>query len=57
MAEIRVEPRRRMGAWPWVVGLLVLALAIWALASLLGADDGDEIVEQLETPPPPAQPR
>lgn len=57
MAEIRVEPRRRMGAWPWVVGLLVLALAIWALAELLGEDDGDDIVEQLETQPAPAEPR
>jgi hypothetical protein len=38
-----------MGAWPWVVGLLVLALAIWGLAELLGEDDGDDVVEQMET--------
>jgi hypothetical protein len=37
-----------MGPWPWVVGILVLALAIWALAELLGEDDGDELVEQLK---------
>lgn len=49
MAEIRVEPRRKIGAWPWVVGLLVLALAIWGLAELLGEDDGDDVVEQMET--------
>ena len=48
MADIRVEKRRKMGRWPWVVGLLVLALAIWAVAELLGEDDGDEIVEQLD---------
>ena len=49
VAEIRVEPRRKIGAWPWVVGLLVLALAIWGLAELLGEDDGDDVVEQMET--------
>ena len=48
MADIRVEKRRKMGRWPWVVGLLVLALAIWGLAEILGEDDGDEIVDQLD---------
>lgn|GEM_PF-7039638 len=50
MAEIRVEGRRGMGVWPWAVGLLVLAVAIWAMATLLGHDDGDEVVDQMDTP-------
>jgi hypothetical protein len=48
VADIRVERRRKLGVWPWAVGLLVLALAIWALAEILGEDDGDEIVDQLD---------
>ncbi|HEX8210719.1 MAG TPA: hypothetical protein VF584_11125 [Longimicrobium sp.] len=49
MAEIRVERTRKLGKWPWFVGLLVLALAIWALAEILGEDDGGDVVEQLDT--------
>lgn len=45
-----------MGAWPWVAGVLVLALAIWALAEILGEDDGDEVVDQLQTQGAPAAP-
>jgi len=48
MADIRVERRRKLGLWPWAVGLLVVALAIWGVATVLGADDGDEVVEQLQ---------
>ncbi len=48
VADIRVERRPKMGKWPWAVGLLVLALAIWALAEILGEDDGDEIVDELD---------
>jgi hypothetical protein len=48
VADIRVEKRRKMGMWPWLVGVLVLALAIWALTEILGQDDGDEIVDQLD---------
>ena len=48
MADIRVERTRKLGKWPWLVGLLVLALAIWGLAEILGEDDGDDVVEQLD---------
>ncbi len=48
MADIRVERTRKLGKWPWLVGLLVLALAIWVIAEILGEDDGDEVVEQLD---------
>ena len=54
VTEIRVERRRRIGVWPWLAGVLVLALAIWALAELLGEDDGDEVVDQLGTQSAPA---
>ncbi len=52
MADIRVEPRRP-GAWPWIAGLIVLALLIWGLTRLLGGDD-DVVVDQAV--PPPAAP-
>ena len=32
MADINIE-RKRPSIWPWVVGLLVLALLIWAIAA------------------------
>ena len=57
MADIRIERRRRIGAWPWLAGVLVLALAIWALAEVLGEDDGDDVVDQLDTPAAPARSR
>ena len=31
MAELNVE-RRKRHAWPWILGLLALALIIWAIA-------------------------
>lgn len=47
MADINVE-RKGPSIWPWIIGLLVLALLIWALAELLGDDDDDLV----ETPVP-----
>lgn len=52
MADIRVETRRP-GAWPWIAGLIVLALLIWGLTRLLGGDD-DEIVDRAVPPAPAA---
>lgn len=51
VAEIRVEPRRP-GAWPWIAGLVVLALLIWGLTRVLGGDD--DVVEET-VPPAPAE--
>jgi hypothetical protein len=32
-----VETRRRgPSIWPWIIGLIVLALLVWALAELFG---------------------
>jgi hypothetical protein len=52
VADIRVEPRRP-GAWPWIAGLIVLALLIWGLTRLLGGDD-DVVVDQAVPPAPTA---
>jgi hypothetical protein len=38
MADINVE-RKGPSIWPWIIGLIVLALLIWALAEMLGDDD------------------
>jgi hypothetical protein len=38
MADIDVE-RKGPSIWPWIIGLIVLALLIWALASLFGEDE------------------
>lgn len=37
MADLNVE-RKSPGVWPWVLGLLVLALVIWGLVELFGGD-------------------
>jgi hypothetical protein len=31
MAEIRVEHKQGRSAWPWIVGIIVLALLAWAM--------------------------
>lgn len=41
MADINVE-RKGASMWPWIIGLLVLALLIWLLFSLMDSDD-DEV--------------
>lgn len=32
MAEINIEKKHRGAIWPWIVGLIVLLLIIWAIA-------------------------
>jgi hypothetical protein len=46
MADINVE-RKGASIWPWILGLLVAALLIWALAGLFGDDE-----EEVETTDP-----
>jgi hypothetical protein len=38
MADINVE-RKRPSLVPWLVGLILLALLVWAAAKVLGGDD------------------
>jgi hypothetical protein len=38
VADINVE-RKGPSIWPWIIGLIVLALLIWALTQVLGRDD------------------
>lgn len=45
MADIDVE-RKETSIWPWLIGLLVLALLIWALAELLSDDDDDVVIDE-----------
>ena len=39
MADINVERSGPM-LWPWIIGLLVLALIVWALMEMYGTDTG-----------------
>lgn len=40
MAEIRVE-RKRTSLLPWILGILLLALVIWAVAESMNNDVDD----------------
>ena len=40
MAEIHVERKRTTNIWPWIIGLILAALLIWALYSVMDRDDG-----------------
>ncbi len=42
MADINVE-RKSPGIWPWIIGLIVLALLIWALVAAMDGDDDAEV--------------
>lgn len=47
MAEIRVERKRRPSILPWLLALLVLALAIWAITEMMD-DDREDAVREAE---------
>jgi hypothetical protein len=42
MADINVQ-KKGASIWPWILGLLVAALLIWALMTLFGGGDEDEV--------------
>ncbi|MEX2572412.1 MAG: hypothetical protein WD737_14025 [Gemmatimonadota bacterium] len=44
MADINVE-RKGPSVWPWILGLIVLALLVWAFIEMFDAEPA--------TPPPP----
>jgi hypothetical protein len=39
MADINIERKSSPPIWLWIVGLLLLGLLIWAIASMMGRDD------------------
>jgi hypothetical protein len=66
VADINVE-RRGPSIWPWIVGLIVLALLIWALVEMFGRTSepvvrgttADTVIVDSPTvgaPPPPPVP-
>ncbi len=47
MADINVE-RRERSIWPWILGLILLALLIWLLASMFDREEEVVVGEQTE---------
>jgi len=45
VAEINIE-RKRTTVWPWIVGLIAVALLVWALAEVLDREEEPEPVPQ-----------
>ena len=45
MAEINVE-RKGPNIWPWIIGLIVLALLVWALMEMFGNDEPEVVGEE-----------
>lgn len=43
MADISVE-RKGPSIWPWILGIVVLALLVWFLADAFTGDDDDVVV-------------
>jgi len=48
VADINVE-RKSPSVWPWIVGLIVLALLIWALLEMFGRDTATRSVAPMDT--------
>jgi hypothetical protein len=42
MAEIRVERKPRRSVWPWILGLVVAALLVWALVATMNNNHRSE---------------
>ena len=40
MAEIHIERKRTTNIWPWIIGLILAALLIWALYAVMDRDNG-----------------
>lgn len=47
MADIRIEEKKGTPIWPWLLGLLLLALVGWGLYEAFDTDD-DMVAENTE---------
>lgn len=57
MADIDLERKQKSSIWPWVIGALVLILAVWGIMELVDDDEPDvATVEEVETTEPAATP-
>lgn len=45
MAEIRVEQKKRSNVWVWLLGLVLLALVLWAVLEMTDNDRQDAVDE------------
>jgi hypothetical protein len=45
--EIR---RRRLGLWPWLLGVALFVAAVWIAAAILRGDDQGPVAEPAEAP-------
>lgn len=41
MAEIKVEPKKKNSILPWILGLALLALALWGISQMRDNDQDD----------------
>lgn len=48
MADINVE-RKQRSIWPWILGLVLLALLIWLLSSMFNRNEDTAVPEQQTT--------
>lgn len=48
MADINVERKRGPGIWPWIIGLIILALILWWLFAR-GGDDRMQDINAIDT--------
>jgi hypothetical protein len=43
MADIEIQEKRGRGVWPWIIGVLVLAIVIWGVLELTGVTDATDV--------------
>lgn len=57
MADINVE-RRGPRVWPWIIGIVILVLLIWAIAEIVDREEtpNRETIEVVPAPVGPGQP-
>jgi hypothetical protein len=49
VAEIKVE-RKSPSVWPWIIGLLILALLVWGLTELMTGNTDPVLPETADSP-------